>query len=49
LGSYQRGLASARRSRPEPVADEFGNFDPVGVTLFTSGQESTDPVGQQAH
>jgi signal transduction histidine kinase len=42
LGSYQRGLASARRSRPEPVGDEFGNFDPVGVTLFTSGQESTD-------
>jgi len=41
LGSYQRGLASARRARPEPTGDEFGPFDPVGVGLFT-GQDATD-------
>ena len=36
LGSYQRGLASARKNRPEPSDDEFGTFDPVGASLFSA-------------
>jgi signal transduction histidine kinase len=50
LGNYQRGLASARRSRPEPTDDEFGAFDPVGATLFAAGKgESAEgDNGQQA-
>ncbi len=36
LGSYQRGLASARKARPEPSDDEFGTFDPVGASLFSA-------------
>jgi signal transduction histidine kinase len=48
LGSYQRGLASARRARPEPSDDEFGTFDPVGASLFASGRdEQVEPENGQ--
>lgn len=43
LGSYQRGLADARRNRttaaPEPT------FDPVGASLFTASAEPGGPGG----
>jgi len=49
LGSYQRGLASARRARPEPSDDEFGTFDPVGASLFASGRDEQAETENRQH
>jgi signal transduction histidine kinase len=49
LGSYQRGLANARRARKQPAPAPA--FDPVGASLFTAnsevGDDSSRPSGEQ--
>jgi signal transduction histidine kinase len=49
LGSYQRGLANARRTRKQPASGPA--FDPVGASLFTANSEMGDdpsrPSGEQ--
>ena len=40
LGSYQRGLANARRARSQPAPAPA--FDPVGASLFTVNEAGDD-------
>jgi hypothetical protein len=46
LGSYQRGLADARKARSQPAPAPA--FDPVGASLFTANSEAGDDVGQHS-
>jgi hypothetical protein len=46
LGSYQRGLASARRARTQPAPAPA--FDPVGASLFTANSEVGDDAGHHS-
>jgi hypothetical protein len=44
LGSYQRGLANARRARTQ--SSPTPAFDPVGASLFTVNSEAGDKSGR---
>jgi signal transduction histidine kinase len=44
LGSYQRGLANARRARTQ--SSPAPAFDPVGASLFTVNSEAGDNAGR---
>ncbi len=46
LGSYQRGLANARRARTQPSPAPV--FDPVGASLFTVNSEAGDDAGRHS-
>jgi len=46
LGSYQRGLANARRARTQPSPAPA--FDPVGASLFTASSEAGENAGRQS-
>jgi signal transduction histidine kinase len=45
LGSYQRGLANARRARSGAGPVDEG-FDPVGASLFTANSEAGENAGR---
>ena len=44
LGSYQRGLANARKARSQ--SSPAPAFDPVGASLFTVNSEAGDNAGR---
>lgn len=44
LGSYQRGLANARKARTQPSPAPA--FDPVGASLFTVNSEAGENAGR---
>jgi signal transduction histidine kinase len=44
LGSYQRGLANARKARSQPAQE--ASFDPVGASLFTANSDAADESGR---
>jgi len=44
LGSYQRGLANARKARTQ--SSQAPAFDPVGASLFTVNSEAGDNAGR---
>jgi hypothetical protein len=44
LGSYQRGLATARRARGSQ--DQAPAFDAVGAGLFTANRDPGEDTGQ---
>ncbi len=44
LGSYQRGLANARKARAQPAPEPA--FDPVGASLFTANSDGSDDAGR---
>jgi hypothetical protein len=46
LGSYQRGLANARRARTQPA--QAPAFDPVGASLFTVNSEAGENAGRHS-
>ncbi|MFI7586331.1 ATP-binding protein [Spongisporangium articulatum] len=47
LGSYQRGLANARRARNNPGTEP--TYDPVGASLFTTSGESGGDTQDRSH
>lgn len=46
LGSYQRGLATARRARAQDAVDPAPAFDSVGAGLFTANRDPGEDAGQ---
>ena len=46
LGSYQRGLATARRARAQDSGDSTPAFDSVGAGLFTANRDPGEDAGQ---
>jgi hypothetical protein len=46
LGSYQRGLANARRARTQPSPAPA--FDPVGASLFAVNNEAGENAGHHS-
>jgi signal transduction histidine kinase len=46
LGSYQRGLATARRARAQDAEDAAPAFDSVGAGLFTANRDPGEDAGQ---
>jgi hypothetical protein len=46
LGSYQRGLATARRARAQDPDNSVPAFDSVGAGLFTANRDPGEDAGQ---